>query len=197
MNGISASAESAGRAPRAARSLIVAAVWAVALVGVGLGVAALGERNAPAPAPRSVGEQFNAPRLGGRVLTSFGSLSVSSVEDLVGPARAMHLTVPRGMHPIQVNVTVNNLQRRTVGYDKGWFRVVGRSGSYPVAWSTSPRRLAPLSTKGVLLRFAVAPGARLPRLEYLDPSGRAPVRIDLGSARNLQTFNPATHQHGG
>jgi len=57
--------------------------------------------------------------------------------------------------------------------------------------------LAPLSTRGVLLRASVPVGARLPRLEFRDPAGRAAIRIDLGSAQNLQTFNPATHQHGG
>jgi hypothetical protein len=198
MNGISASAVTGGRAPRGARSLIVAAVWSAALAGAVLGVTTLGERAKPAPVTPHVGEQFNAPRLGGRVVTSFGSFSVSSVEALLGPPRAMHLdSVPRGMRPIQLNLTINNIRQRSLAYDDGWFRVTGARGSYPVAWNSRVGTMAPLSTHGVLLRLLVPVGDRLPRLEFRDPARRAPVRIDLGSARNLQTFNPATHQHGG
>jgi hypothetical protein len=178
--------------------MIVAAVWSVALAGGVLGVSALTGREAPAPAPRHVGAQFNAPRLGGRVTTSFGSLTVSSVEALVGPARAMHLTAPaRGMRPIQLNLTINNLQQRGLAYDAGWFRLIGTRGTYPVGWSSHVGTMAPLSARGVLLRGSVPAGERLPRLEFRDPAGRAVVRIDLGSAKTLQTFNPATHQHGG
>src|SRR4051794_3613415 len=197
-NGITASAALGGRAPRAARSLTVAAVWSSALAGALIGVSALSGSDAPAPIARHVGEQFNAPRLGGRVVTSFGSLSVSSVEGLVGPTRAMHLdSVPRGMRPIQLNLTINNLRQRSLAYEAGWFRLTGTRGSYPVQWTTRVGTLAPLSTRGVLLRASVPVGERLPRLEFRAPAGRAPVRIDLGSARHLQTFNPATHQHGG
>jgi hypothetical protein len=198
MNGISASAVPGGRAPRAARSLIVAGVWSAALAGGILGVSALSDRHAPAPVSPHVGEQFNAPRLGGRVPTSFGSLTVSSVQRLVGPARAMHLdSVPRGMRPIQLNLTINNLRQRSLAYGAGWFRLTGARGSYPVGWNSRMGTMAPLSTRGVLLRVSVPVGDRLPQLEFRDPAGRAPVRIDLGSAQGLQTFNPATHQHGG
>jgi hypothetical protein len=178
--------------------MIVVAVWSVALAGGVLGVSALTGRDAPAPEARHIAGQFNAPRLGGRVVTSFGSLTVSSVERLVGPARAMHLEAPaRGMRPIQLNLTINNLQQRGLAYDAGWFRVIGTRGSYPVGWSSHLGTMVPLSARGVLLRVSVPVGDRLPRLEFRDPAGRAPVRIDLGSAKHLQTFNPATHQHGG
>jgi hypothetical protein len=200
MNGISASAVSGGRAPRGVRSLIVVAVWSAALAGGVLGVTALSGRDAPAPVPvpRHGGEQFNAPRLGGRVPTSFGSLTVSSVETLLGPARAMHLDkVPAGMHPIQLNLTINNIRQRSLAYGAGWFRLTGTRGSQPVGWSSHVGTMAPLSTKGLLLRVSVPVGDRLPQLEFRDPDGRAPVLIDLGSGKNLQTFNPATHQHGG
>jgi hypothetical protein len=195
-NGIAASEVLGGRAPRATRSLIVGTVWSVALVGAVLGVSTLGGREAPAPAPPHVGVQFNAPRIGGRVATSYGSLTVKSVEALVGPTSAMHLErVPRGMRPIQLNLSVNNIRQRSLAYDAGWFRLTGARGSYPVGWSSRVGTVAPLSTRGVLLR-AVVPQGALPRLEYRDPSGSAPVRIDL-SVSNLPKFNPATHQHGG
>ena len=195
-NGITASALPGGRAPRAARSLIVAAVWSSALAGALIGVSALSGSDAPAPIAQHVGKQSNAPAVGGRVATSFGSFNVSSVEALVGPTRAMHLdSVPRGMRPIQINLTINNIRRRSLAYDAGWFRLTGARGSYPVGWSSRVGTMAPLSTRGVLLR-AVVPVGDLPRLEYRDPAGRSPVRIDL-SVTNLPKFNPATHQHGG
>jgi hypothetical protein len=178
--------------------MIVAAVWSAALAGGILGVSALSERDAPAPVTRHVGAQFNAPRLGGRVTTSFGSLTVSSVVELVGPTRRMHLTrAPRGMHPIQLNLTINNLQRRGVPYKTDWFRLVGTRGSSPIGWSSHGGTLRPLAAKALLLRAFVPVGDRLPRLEFRDPEGRAPVFIDLGSDKGLQFFNPSTHRHGG
>lgn len=178
--------------------MIVAAVWSAALVGGVLGVTTLTGRDAPAPVARHVGEQFNGPQIGGRVITSFGSFSVSSVDALVGPTRAMHLdSLARGTRPIQLNLTVNNIQQRKLVYDRDWFRMVGSQGTYLIGWSSHLGTMASLSTKGLLLRVSVPVGDRLPRLEFRDPSTRARVLIDLGSARNLQTFNPTTHRHGG
>jgi|tagenome__1003787_1003787.scaffolds.fasta_scaffold20754717_2 hypothetical protein len=199
MNGISASVVPGGRAPRGARRMIVAAVWSAALVGGVLGVTTLTGRDTPAPAPAPhVGEQFNAPRLGGRVVTSFGSLTVSAVEGLTGPTSAMHLDpVPRGMRPIQLNMTINNLQQRSLKFSPGWFKLVGARGSYSIGWTTRLSTMAPLSARQVLMRVAVPAGDALPSLEFRDPAGRAPVRIELGRAKRIQIFNPATHQHGG
>jgi hypothetical protein len=109
----------------------------------------------------------------------------------------MSLDVPQGLDPIQVNLTVNNLARRPLAFDQGWFRLVDAHRTYQVGWSSAPARLAPLSARGILLRFAVPFGPRLPRLEFHDPARRSPVLIELGSSRHLQSFNPATHQHGG
>jgi hypothetical protein len=179
--------------------MIVAAVWSAALAGGVLGVTTLTGRETPAPAPTPhVGEQFNANRVGGRVATSFGSLTVSAVEGLAGPSSAMHLqSVPRGMRPIQLNITINNLQQRPVTFRKGWFKLFGAGGSYPVGWTSRVSTVNSLSARQVLLRVAVPAGDRLPGLQFRDPAGRAPVRIDLGSAKHIQTFNPYTHQHFG
>jgi hypothetical protein len=197
VNGVPTSALSAGRRRRVDMTLVVAAVWAAALTGGVLGVAALIGKDGSPPSPHPRAQQAHAPGLGDRVLTSFGSLSMNSVQTLVGPQRAMHMRVPRGLQPIQVMVTLNNLQHRPLRYDSGWFRLVDARGAYAVGYSSPIRKLSALSTKGVLLRFTVPPGARLPRLEYRDPAGRAPVLVNLPSADVLQTFNPATHQHGG
>src|SRR3954453_11137493 len=173
MNGITASVVPGGRAPRGARSMIVAAVWSAALVGGVLGVTTLtrGETPAPVPAPH-VGEQFNAPRLGGRVVTSFGSLTVSAVEGLAGPTTAMHLdSVPRGMRPIQLNMTINNLQQRSLKFRPGWFKLIGARGSYSIGWTSDLEKLAPLSARQVLVRVAVPAGGGLP-----PPRGRGPPR---------------------
>jgi len=197
VNGVP-TAFSAGRRRRVDKTLVVAAVWAVALTGGVLGVAALigNDGSSPSPHPRTL-QRAHAPGPGDRVLTSFGSFSMNSVQTLVGPQRAMHLTVPRGLQPVQVMVTVNNLQHRSLTVQSGWFRLVDARGSFPVGYSSPIHRLAALTTKGILLRFAVPPGSRLPRLEYRDPAGRAPVLVNLPSTDVLQTFNPATHQHGG
>jgi hypothetical protein len=179
--------------------MIVAAVWSAALAGGVLGVTTLTGRETPAPAPTPhVGEQFNANRVGGRVTTSFGSLTVSAIEGLAGPASGMHLkSVPRGMSPIQLNITINNLQQRPLTFRPGWFKLVGADGSYPVGWTSRLSPVTPLSARQVLLRAVVPAGDRLPSLQFRDPAGRAPVRIDLGTTRHIQTFNPYTHQHFG
>ena len=143
-----------------------------------------------------LGDYLGCRAEGDRVLTSFGSFSMNSVQTLVGPQHAMHMRVPRGLQPIQVMIAVNNLQRRPLRFDSRWFRLVDARGTFPVGYGTR-RELSALTTKGVLLRFAVPPGTRLPRLEYRDPAGRAPVLVTLPSTEVLQTFNPATHQHGG
>jgi hypothetical protein len=179
--------------------MIVAAVWSAALAGGVLGVTTLTghETSAPAPTPH-VGEQFNANRVGGRVATSFGSLTVSAIEGLAGPARAMHLqSVPRGMQPIQLNITINNLRQRSLTFNAGWFKLVGTGRSYPIGWTSRVTAVTPVSARQVLLRVAVPAGDRLPSLQFRDPAGRAPVRIDLGTTKHIQTFNPYTHQHFG
>ena len=196
VNGVPTSALSAGRRRRVDKTLVVAAVWAAALTGGVLGVAALIGKDASSPSPHPRAQRAHALGMGDRVLTSFGSFSMNSVQTLVGPQHAMHMRVPRGLQPIQVMIAVNNLQRRPLRFDSRWFRLVDARGTFPVGYGTR-RELSALTTKGVLLRFAVPPGTRLPRLEYRDPAGRAPVLVTLPSTEVLQTFNPATHQHGG
>src|SRR3954471_1358709 len=152
VNGVPTSALSAGRRRRVNASLVVAAIWAAALTGGVLGVAALIGNDASSPPPHSRAERAHALGLGDRVLTSFGSLSMNSVQSLIGPQRAMHMTVPRGLTPIQLLVTLNNLQRRPLSYDRDWFRLVDARGTYPVGYSTPIRKLPSLSAKGVVLR---------------------------------------------
>ena len=195
VNGFPASVPPAGRRPRTAGWAAVAVAWAIALAGGVLGVTAL--TDSPAPPSPSSPQPVRGLELGDRVVTSFGTLSVDTVQKLVGPTGAMHLAVPPGQVPVQVFVTLNNLQRRPLVFRESWFRLAGAGTQYSVGWSTKLPPLEALSTRRVLLRFVIAPGDRLPRLEYRDPAGGKPVRVDLGDARNLATFNPATHQHGG
>jgi hypothetical protein len=196
VNGIPASVPPAGRRPRMAGWAAVTVAWAIALTGGVLGVAAL--TDSPSPPAQSSPQPVRGLGLADRVVTSFGTISVDTVQKMVGPTGAMHIVVPPGQLPIQVYVTLNNLQRRSLVFREDWFRLVGARTAYSVGWSTKIPPLEGLSTKRVLLRFAVAPGARLPRLEFRDPAGgRKPIRVDLGETRNLVIFNPATHQHGG
>jgi len=195
MNGFPASVPPAGRRPRMSSWAAVVAAWAIALTGGVLGVVALTDSSAP-PSPSSP-QPVRGLGLGDRVVTSFGTLSVDTVQKLVGPTGAMHVAVPPGQLPVQVFVTLNNLQRRPLVFNEKWFRLVGPGTSYTVGWSTKIPPLEALSTRRVLLRFVIPPGNHLPRLEYRDPARNAPVRVELGDARSLVTFNPATHLHGG
>ena len=140
-----------------------------------------------------------APKVGGRVVTSFGSIAVNQVERLVGatgPTTAMHLTVPRGMVPVQVQLIANNIQRHGLVFHRGAFTMVGPAGRYPVGWVSRIRVLRAQTTRTFLLRFVIPPAARLPRLEYRDSRTGMRTLIALGSAQHLVTFNPATHKHG-
>jgi hypothetical protein len=188
------------RPPRIAL-FAIAAVWAAALAGGVLGIASLTRTDASSPSLATVHRApvTDATRdaVAGRVVTSFGSISPRSVEKLVGPTRAMHLTVPRGLTPVQVSLSVNNLQRHSVVFHRGAFRMVDANGAYPVGWASRIRLLHSLSTRTILLRFSIPPAARLPRLEYRDAATGATTLIDLGSSLHLEKFNPATHKHGG
>jgi hypothetical protein len=178
----------------------VAAVWAIALAGGVIGIVALARGNASdtataVPIHRVVSDA-TGPRLGGRVDTSFGSFAVNAVEQLAGPTPAMHLSVPRGMTPVQVRLMLNNLQHKSLVFHRRTFRLVGSAGTYKVGWASRIRLIRPLTTRTVLLRFSIPPSARLPQLEYRDAVTGATTLIELGSAQGLVKFNPTTHKHG-
>jgi|tagenome__1003787_1003787.scaffolds.fasta_scaffold20396773_2 hypothetical protein len=202
MNGLEQVSLPPARPPRVAW-LALAAVWAAALGGgvIGATTLARGHHDAarsPYPAHFGVADA-TAPKIGGRVVTSYGSIAVNQVERLVGPTgptTAMHLRVPRGMVPVQVQLIANNIERHGIVFHRRAFTMVGPSGRYPVGWVSRIRVLRAQTTRTFLLRFVIPPAARLPRLEYRDAQTGMRTLIALGSARHLVTFNPVTHKHG-
>src|SRR4051794_25735243 len=102
MNGLQEALPPAARPPGSAWIAMVFACG-VALTGGALGIAELASDHSAGPSPHRVVSCATAPRLGGRVDASFGSLTVNQVEQLVGPAQAMHVRAARGMRPVQVS----------------------------------------------------------------------------------------------
>src|SRR3954471_9097325 len=130
MNGLEHASLPPARPPRVAW-LALAAVWAAALAGGVIGATSLARHHdvARSPYPAHFGvANATAPKLGGRVDTSFGSIAVNQVERLVGSSgrtTAMHLTVPRGMVPVQVSLMANNIQRHGIVFHRRAFAMVG------------------------------------------------------------------------
>jgi hypothetical protein len=201
MNGLEQASLPPARPPRVAW-LALAAVWAAALGGGVIGATTLARHHdaaprSPYPAHFGVADA-TAPKIGGRVETSFGSIAVNQVERLVGasgPTTAMHLRVPRGTVPVQVQMIANNIERHDILFHRRAFTMVGPAGRYPVGWVSRIRVLRAQTTRTFLLRFLIPPAAQLPRLEYRDSRTGTRTLIALGSAQHLVTFNPATHKH--
>src|SRR3954454_15304836 len=100
MNGLEHASLPPARPPRVAW-LALAAVCAAALGGGVIGATSLARHHdvARSPSPAHFGvADATAPKLGGRVVTSFGSITANQVERLVGqirPAAPHPLTGPR------------------------------------------------------------------------------------------------------
>jgi hypothetical protein len=200
MNGLEQASLPPARPPRVAW-LALAAVWAAALGGGVIGATTLARHHGAGPALplHAVVRDATAPKLGGRVPTSFGSIAVNQVERLVGPSgptTAMHVSVPHGAVGVQVSLIANNIQPHAVVFHRRAFTMVDGTGRYPVGWVSRIRLLRAQTTHTFLLRFAIPPAAQLPRLEYRDAKTGMRTLIALGSAQHLVTFNPSTHKHG-
>src|SRR4051795_10142208 len=121
MNGLEQASLPPARPPRVAW-LALAAVWAAALGGGVIGATSLARHHdvARSPYPAHFGvADATAPKLGGRVVTSFGSITANQVERLVGQtgrAAAMHLTVPRGAGGVQGSLMGKNTERHGDGF---------------------------------------------------------------------------------
>src|SRR5205807_7356960 len=76
--------------PRMARLALVA-VWAAAATGGVLGISTVAFQHASSGSPQPFVRDATAPRLAGRIATSFGSISPNAVERPVGPASPPHL----------------------------------------------------------------------------------------------------------
>src|SRR3954470_16551323 len=176
---------------------LVTATWVGALAGAVIGlVSLLSTQTSSAPAPANPG----VARLGEHLTTSFGAMSVDNVVRLVGAPNPMGISDAPGQLPVQIAVTMTNLQKRPLrvtpqmfelpaiasgGVDSGASRGDGRSPSSGVVASLSAHRFQ--------LRYAVPDAATLPRMKFHDPGARRPVVIALGSSKGLGTLNVVDH----
>ena len=175
-------------------SALVAVVWAAAVAGAVLGVVALVTDDGTPPIERAVSAAPAAPKVGDRVETSFGTMSVDYVARMIGGSAPMGVRTERGEIPIQVGVTLTNLERTPLRYRPSLFEVKGgRNGAI------APGRLVdgavqPLSAHRFTLRYAVPGTGLLPPLVFRDPGNDAPVNVPLGRLVDLGTVNVADHQ---
>src|SRR3954454_24063423 len=176
---------------------LVAATWAGALAGAVIGlVSLLSTSTSSAPAPTNPG----VAHLGQHITTSFGAMSVDYVVRLTGARNPMGVPDAPGQLPVQIAVTLTNLQKRPLrvtpqmfelpaiasgGVDAGAQRI---DGSNPTSF-----KLAPLSAHRFQLRYAVPDAATLPRMKFHDPGARRPVVIALGASKGLGTLNVLDH----
>ena len=183
---------------------LLAAVWAAAVAGAAIGVATLtGDDAAAPPAERAAtpARQAATPpdgahRLGDRIRTSFGVASVGGVVNVTGPAYAMGLDLRPGDRVFQAQLTLVNMDRDAVVYDPALVTLTPRDAVGAVAIATGSARggrIEGLSAHRYAVRFALAPGAELPRLRLRDPAGGDAALVALGSARGLETLDLAKH----
>jgi hypothetical protein len=183
----------AGPGPGRRLSVLVAAVWTAAVAGAVLGMVALVTDDEAPPPERAVSAAPAAPRVGDRVETSFGTMSVDYVARMVGGTAPMGVRTERGEVAIQVGVTLTNLERTPLRYRPSLFRVKGgRNGAI------APGRLIdgavqPLSAHRFTVRYAVPATGLLPPLVFRDPGNDAPVNVPLGRLVDVGTLDVADH----
>ena len=178
--------------------VLVAATWVGALAGAVIGlVSLLSTKPSSAPAPTNPG----VAHLHEHVTTSFGAMSVDYVVRLVGAPNPMGISDAPGNLPVQIAVTLTNLQKRPLRVTPQMFEmpVIASSGGVDAGAQrtdgTNPTSymLKPLSAHRFQLRYAVPDAATLPHLKFHDPGARRPVVIALGSSKGLGTLNVFDH----
>ncbi|HEY3018795.1 MAG TPA: hypothetical protein VGJ32_01315 [Solirubrobacteraceae bacterium] len=170
-----------------ARGLVLS-VWAGALAGAVIGVAALADRG-PTRGPAAPG----IAKLHQRVTTSFGTMSVDYVVKLVGAPNPMGLSDAPGQLPIQVGVTLTNLDKRPLRFTPRMFEMPRIATGGVDVGRLEGGRMPSLSQHRFTLRYSIADAASLPRLKFHDPGRAAPVLVELGSSRGLGTLNVLNH----
>jgi hypothetical protein len=147
--------------------------------------------------------------IGRSLPTSFGVVAVEGVKKLTGltPKQLAGMThFPSWVTPdkmqVQVFLELTNLEKHPISYTPQQFRlIVGSGRPLPSLGTTFPGRiLQPSASIDGQVTF-VAPRRARGRahlwLEFQDPGSKAPVRIDLGSARTRGRIPSAAelHQH--
>ena len=181
--------------PRAslARALVVLA-WGGAIAGAGLIVDGLTSPDASVPAPRATAPVTTGPKVGDRLVTSFGTVSVDYVARLTGGPRPMGVKVAPGQLAIQVGVTLTNVERTPVRWTPAMFRVPGAASAAIDLGRLPGDAVRPLRAHRFILRYAVADAATLPRLRFRDPGAPGKtLDVALGRRADLGTLNAVTH----
>src|SRR3954449_2046114 len=177
---------------------LVAATWAGALAGAVIGlVSLLSTSTSSAPAPTNPG----VAHLGQHITTSFGAMSVDYVVRLTGAPNPMGVPDAPGQLPVQVAVTLTNLQKQPLRVTPQMFEMpaivtgggVDSGASRGDGSNPSSAGVAPLSAPRFQLRYAMPDAATLPRLTVHDPGARRPIVIDLGRSKGLGTLNVLDH----
>jgi hypothetical protein len=181
-------------------STLVATTWAGALGGAVLLVAAT-LSGGPADDPARGDARATAPvraEIGGRIPTSFGSVSVDTAARLAGPRSASGLRLARGDLPLQVAVTLVNTSGRPVPYGRENFRLLGVAGAPAIAVGGGDRGqdVDARAARRFILRFAVPPGDVLPQLEVRDPGDGSRATVSLGARAALPIFDHVDHTTG-
>jgi hypothetical protein len=173
----------------------VATVWAAAAAGGVLAVVALATHDAAGPAsPAAPAARQPGPKVGDRLETSFGSLSVDYVVRLVGTDTPMGVRVGAREIPVQIGVTMTNLEHRSVRITPQAFRLPGAGQSIVDVGRLPGDRLEALRAHRWTLRYAAPAGAALPALQITDPGRPSPVAVALGSPKGLVELDVTTHR---
>jgi len=174
---------------------VVVSVWAGAAAGALLGAVSLVTDDSPSrPGASASASKAKALGLSDRVATSFGSMSVDYAVRLSGGERPMGVQAGRGEIPIQVGVTVTNLQRRPLAITPEMFTLPGASRGHIAAGALDGGKVKALSAHRILLRYAVPDAATLPRVRFRDPDGRPAIAVALGRRDELGQLNATTHE---
>lgn len=129
--------------------------------------------------------------VGQRIPTSYGALALTHVDQLDGLTAQQMGGSMGGMggmvmeNEVQVQTTfaLTNKQRHPVAFTLGAFTLISDKSDKPIpvrgATTQDGRLPAQATIEGTLSFVAPQDGAHL-WIEYHDPDGRAPIRIDLG-----------------
>jgi len=197
---------------RPAATLYLGCVLALAVGGALLGVRLL---QTGAAENRSV--HLGPPGLGVPTATSFGSVEVESVaqilgltpQKLAGVTHGIHSLVKADQMQVQLVLALRNRGASTVPYDPARFQLAlvradKKTRTYPsVSTSVRTGELTARSAMETTIAFVIPrfnpKGTRL-ALRYREP-GRAPVNLDLGPVRSggslaaVRAALKGAHQH--
>lgn len=174
----------------AARYLVV--VLALVTAGIAVTGVVTAARILSDGAHTRAGQQFDD----GRVPTSFGAFWVDSFEEIAVPriVHQGHIGIPQGGQPekvaLEVKITFANTTAAPVELTPARFslRLAPDAAPIPVEGASFESvRLIPGAMFDARMQFPVKGGEHQLSLLFDDPEGRAPIAVDLGTARLQDT----------